>query len=188
MSPSAATTLRRLCFVAVSFSDLAWRNLSRLHSFSQCDFLCFFISKNTKKCCDHIFFFEHRMYRFFFNLSPSCCNVGFKTLLLFFFINLLPFLFQKFLILFLLARLERRRRAIGSRPTFFLLFLKFHPTTSPDKKKKKNIKICERKRTHSHAPRARIANREPLRCRGQCTGNKYSHSEKSELAQASVCR
>ncbi len=40
--------------------------------------------------------------------------------------------------------------------------------------------------THTHTQSTHVANREHLRCCGQCTGNKYSHSEKSELVQA-VC-
>lgn len=46
MLPRAGKILRRLCFLAVSFSD----NLSCLHSISQCDFLktCFFFLQKYK--------------------------------------------------------------------------------------------------------------------------------------------
>lgn len=77
MLPSAGKILRRLCFLAVSFSD----NLSCLHSFSQCDFLkTFFFSKNTKVSCEHLmyrvfFFSDHpAVFMFLNSLAFLCCS------------------------------------------------------------------------------------------------------------------
>lgn len=84
MLPSAGKILRRLCFLAVSFSD----NLSCLHSvFPQCDFLkTFFFSPKIQKCHVNILCTD-----FSFLRSPSCVNV-FKLSC---FSLLLPFFFLK---------------------------------------------------------------------------------------------
>lgn len=119
------------------------------------------------------------------NLLLSFVTVVFKTLLLFPFASIF---FKRFLDFSLLGQLEYKWRTIGSRPTFFCFF-KFRPTPSPDKNE--HLKPHTHTRTHTsiyihnhtHTPSTCVANREHLRCRGKCTGNKYSHSEKPELVQ-----
>jgi len=44
---------KTVSYLAVSFSDLAWRNLYSLYGFSHFDFLCFFLQK-YKKYRDHL--------------------------------------------------------------------------------------------------------------------------------------
>ena len=128
---------------------------------------------------------------FFFFKSPSCVYV-FKLSC---FSLLLPLFFpEKFFDVCLPAQSEQRRRAIGSCPTFFCFFLKFHPNTTSDRKI--TLKTSEHTHTHTrtHARtrtsvltrRAKVwpTGSKHLRRCGQCTGNKYSHSEKSQRVQA----
>lgn len=150
MLPSAGKILRRLCFLAVSFSD----NLSCLHSFSQRDFLktFFFLQKYKSVMWTsyvQVFFPDHpAVFMFLNSLAFLCCSHFFFP--------------EKFLDVCLLAQSERRRRAIGSCPTFFRFFLKFHPNTPSDRKI--TFKTSEHTHTHTHTcfhtPSKRVANRE----------------------------
>lgn len=100
------------------------------------------------------------MYRCYSAVSLSLLNSRFSLLLPFFQKALPP-----------LGQLELRRRAIGSSPTFFLLF---YPTTPLDKK---NVQKAVSADTQAANGELRFV----------VTANKYSHSEKSELVQVCVC-
>lgn len=115
---------------------------------TQCDF--FYLQKYKKSVAITCFFFflcQHRLCRCW-NLSPRCCVVFFfffKLLFCVFFFssrNLLPFLFEKFLMSVLLPTRPGRSvvgGAIASRPTFFFCFFfhKVSPNHIPRTKKKK---------------------------------------------------
>lgn len=159
----AATTWKEVEFSwQCPFSDLAWpKLLSSYTAFPNVIFFkLFYLQKYKKVLWSHFSFFflcQHHMYRFSIYRPAVVLLLGFflNSLVLCFFLNLLPFLFQKFLIFVLLARLERRWRGHRfSSYFFFCFFLKVSLNHIPAQKKqngKKTSKSVSHVRIHSRA-------------------------------------